>query len=326
VLGLPEQLISTDQKEKAVSPKMVVAQHLLKESSKVDITKRPSFLHGQTPADLFSSCTPNKTMRLMEMYLEILRHLCSQKLICVCLDDLQYADSESSDLIGNICKTRIPCLLILAARKQEIESRDVLSLFNAESPSITKIELHALSEEDVARFVSATMQLTPDSRQTPLSVVVIEKSQGNPFFIRMMLETCYRKNCIWYSWRNSKWEFDIDRIFTEFVSPEYGDNLGTDFILKRFQEFPSAALSILIWATFLGSPFSFSLIQRLMEGEFWYDATDGTKCCNITPISKALTPRSEAEAVSGLQFLVQGYIVLPGETDDEFRYVLSLDD
>ncbi|KUL90751.1 hypothetical protein ZTR_00042 [Talaromyces verruculosus] len=320
VLGLPEQLISNDQKEKPVSPKMVVAQHLLKESSKVEITKRPSFLHGQIPTDLFSSTsTPNKTMRLMEMYLEILRHLCTQKLICVCLDDLQYADDESADLIGNICKTRIPCLLILAARKQEIESRDVLSLFNAESTSFTKIELHALSEEDVARFVSATMQLTPDPRHTPLSVVVIEKSQGNPFFIRMMLETCYRKNCIWYSWRNSKWEFDIDRIFTEFVSPEYGDNLGTDFILKRFQEFPPATLSILIWATFLGSPFSFSLIQRLMEGEFWYDAIEDTKC-KLTPISKALAPRSEDEAVSGLQFLVQGYIVLPGETDDEFRF------
>lgn len=322
VLGLPEQLISNDQKERPVSPKMVAAQHILKESSKVEITKRASFLHGQIPADLFSSAsTPNKTMRLMEMYLEILRHLCSQKLICVCLDDLQYADDESADLIGNICKTRIPCLLILAARKQEIESRDLLSLFNAESPNITKIELRALSEEDVARFVSATMQLTPDPRQTPLSVVVIEKSQGNPFFIRMMLETCYRKNCIWYSWRNSKWEFDIERIFTEFVLPEYGDSLGTDFILKRFQEFPPAALSILIWATFLGSPFSFSLIQRLMEGEFWYDAAEDTKC-NLTPVSKSLAPLSEAETVSGLQFLVQGYIVLPGETDDEFRYAV----
>ncbi|EED19860.1 sensor histidine kinase/response regulator, putative [Talaromyces stipitatus ATCC 10500] len=319
VLDLPEQLISNDQKDKPISPKMGVAQHILKENSKTEIPKRPSFLHGTVPADIFTSSSSNKTMRLMEMYLEILRHLCSQKLICVCLDDLQYADDESSDLIGNICKTRIPCLLILAARKQEIESRDMLTLFNAETPSITKIELHPLSEEDVARFVSATMQLEPDPRQTPLSVVVIEKSQGNPFFMRMMLETCYRKNCIWYSWKNSRWEFDIDRIFTEFVSPEYGDSLGTDFILKRFQEFPPSALAILVWAAFLGSPFSFSLIQRLMEGEFWYDDGDGIKC-NLTPLSKAFAPRSEAEAVSGLQFLVQGYIVLPGDSDDEFRF------
>ena len=215
-------------------------------------------------------------------------------------------------------KTRIPCLLVLAARKSDIQSRELLSLFDAESPHIANIELRALSEEDVARFVAVTMQLPSNPKQTPLSITVIEKSQGNPFFMRMMLETCYVKNCIWYSWKNGKWEFDIDRVFTEFISPKNGTKLGTEFILKRVKEFPPAALSILIWATFLGSPFSFLLVQKLMEGEFWYDDVNDKKC-SIKPLTKASGLQSEAEAVSGLQFLVQGSILLPGETDDEFR-------
>lgn len=320
VLDLPEQLISPDQNEKPVSPKIAVAQHLLKEGLKTEMAKRPSFFHGSTSIDTFRVGTANKNMRLMEIYLEILRYLCAQKLICVCLDDIQHADDETVDLVINLWKTRIPCLLILAARKNEIESRDLLSLFETESQNITKIELRALSEDDVARYVAVTMHLPPDPTQTPLSVTIIEKSQGNPFFMRMMLETCYRKNCIWYSWRHSKWEFDIDRIFTEFVSPEYGDSLGTDFLLKRFQEFPPPALAILVWATFLGSPFSFSLTQKLIEGEFWYSDDDSEAVDNGSQCSRIMLPRSEAEIVSGLQFLVQRYIILPGETDDEFRY------
>lgn len=320
-LNLPEQLISLDENDKPVSPKMGVAQHLLKEGPKAEITKRPSFLHGINPADMFRSSTASKNMRLMEIYLEILRHLCSQKLICVCLDDLQYADDETVELVMNLWKTRVPCLLILAARRQEIVSRELLSIFDAESTSITKIELLPLSEEDIARYVAVTMQLPPDPNLTPLSVTVVEKSQGNPFFMRMMLETCYSKNCIWYSWRNSKWEFDIDRIFTEFVSPEYGDSLGTDFLIKRFREFPPAILAILIWASFLGSPFSFSLIQKLIAGEFWYVGDDAEASDNVMQCPRILLPRSEAEIVSGLQWLVQSYILLPGETDDEFRFV-----
>jgi predicted ATPase len=272
---------------------------------------------------MFLAGISNKNIRRMETYLEILRTLCTQKLICVCLDDLQYADDETSDLIMNILKAKIPCLLILTARKTEIESADIHSLFEAETPGITKIDLRPMTEEDIVKYVAATMHQPPNNSLIPLSAVITEKSRGNPFYVRMMLETCYRKNCIWYSWRHSTWEFDLDRIFTEFVSHDYGDSLGTEFIAKRFQEIPSEARAILVWAAFLGSPFSFSLIQKLLTGEFWFHS-GGTEddgyaenfCLRPTELL-----RSEADIVSGLQFLVQSYIILPGETDDEFRFV-----
>ncbi|KAL1969582.1 hypothetical protein VTN77DRAFT_8135 [Rasamsonia byssochlamydoides] len=319
ILELPEQLISSGYTDKSLSPKLSVAQHLLREGPKAETAKRPNLGHGQSPVEVFVSGTSNKNMRLMETYLEILRNLCTHKLICVCLDDLQYVDDETSDLIINILKAKIPCLLILTARKAEIESAEIRSLFEAETPSITKIELQPLTDEEITNYVAATMHQPPGPSLTPLTAVIQEKSRGNPFYVRMMLETCYRKNCIWYSWRHSTWEFDLDRIFTEFVSPAYGEGLGTDFIAKRLQEVPSEARSILIWASFLGSPFSFSLIQRLLTGEFWFSTEDdggGENFC-VMPTEPL---RSEADIVAGLQSLVQSYIILPGETDDEFRF------
>jgi hypothetical protein len=317
VLELPEQLISSGHKDQSLSPRLSVAQHLLKEGPRAEAAKRPNLAHGQGLVELFLTSTPNRNMRLMDTYLEILRHLCTHKLICVCLDDVQYADGETLDLIINLLKAKIPCLLILTARKAEIESAETQSIFEAESPSITRIELQPLTDEEMINYVAATMHQPPNPSLTPLTAVIQEKSRGNPFYVRMMLETCYRKNCIWYSWRHSGWQFDLDRIFTEFVAPAYGEGLGTDFITKRLQEVPPEARMILVWASFLGSPFSFSLIQRLLKGEFWFPSEDDSDF-SVIPAD----PRhSEADIVAGLQFLVQSYIVLPGETDDEFRLV-----
>jgi hypothetical protein len=102
------------------------------------------------------------------------------------------------------------------------------------------------------------------------------------------------------------------------VVPNYGEALGTDFIARRFQELPSEARSILVWASLLGSPFSFSLVQKLLSGEFLYTLGDEDEE-DITCPNRTLLIQSESDIVGGLQFLLQSYIILPGETDDEFR-------
>ena len=145
---------------------------------------------------------------------------------------------------------------------------------------------------------------------------------GNPFFVRMMLETCYSKNCIWYSWKNSVWEFDLDRIFTEFVAPRYGEGLGLGFIARRLQEIPAAARSIMVWGALLGSPFAFSLVQKLLTSEFLYSSEDDEAVDLTCPQNANLIRQTEADMVVGLQYLVQANLIIPGKTDDEFRYVL----
>jgi predicted ATPase len=38
----------------------------------------------------------------------------------------------------------------------------------------------------------------------PLVAVIQEKSRGNVFFIREILDTCYRKHCVYYCWREGQ--------------------------------------------------------------------------------------------------------------------------
>lgn len=237
------------------------------------------------------------------------------------MDDLHYADDETLDLIMNIVKAKIPCVLILTSRKAELESDAIKSLFEAENPSVTRIALNPLGEDEVMQIVAATMHQEPNPMLTPLAAVIQEKSVGNPFYVRLMLETCYSKNCIWYSWKNSVWEFDLDRIFTEFVAPRYGEGLGLGFIARRLQETPPAARSIMVWSTLLGSPFAFSLVQKLLTSEFLYSSDDDEAVDLTCPQNANLIRQSEADIVVGLQYLVQANLLVPGKTDDEFRYV-----
>lgn len=326
VLELPDQLMSPGGKDKQVSPKSSAAQHMLKHySTKGEPSKRvglPTLDRGQSSADFFLSDAASKNMRLLETFLEILRTLSQFKLICLCLDDVHYADDETLELIMNVVKAKLPCVLILTSHISELASNDIKSLFEADCPNVTKIVLHPLGEDEIMQFVAATMHRDPNPKLTPLAAVILERSAGNPFYVRMMLETCYSKNCIWYSWKNSKWEFDLDRIFTEFVSRKYGQGLGLSFIRKRLQEIPSAARSILVWGSLLGSPFSFSLVQRLLTSEFLYSTEEDDEADLTCPRNADLVRLSEADIVVGLQYLVQTYLITPGETDDEFRFVM----
>lgn len=324
VLELPEQLMSPGGKDRQTSPKMSAAHHILKDiTSKGEASKRgefPRLDQGQSSVDFFLSNAASKNMRLMETFLELLKTLSQFKLICVCLDDLHYADDETLELILNIVNAQIPCVLILTSRKAELDFIAIKSLFEAENSGVTKIALSPLGEEEIMQIVAATMHQDPNPMLTPLAAVIQEKSVGYPFYVRMMLETCYSKNCIWYSWKNSVWEFDLDRIFTEFVAPRYGEGLGLGFLTRRLQEIPPAARLILVWGSLLGSPFSFSLVQRLLTSEFLYSSDDDEVVDLTCPQNVDLIRQSEADIVVGLQYLVQANLVIPGGTDDEFRF------
>lgn len=325
VLDLPEQLMSPGAKYKPSSPKMTIAQQALKSdanrtgesSNRVNI---PWLNQGQTSVDFFLTNAASNNMRLMDIFLEILRTLCQFRLIAVCLDDLEYADDETLALALNIIRAKLPCVLILTSRKDEIAPDNIRSLFEMEGPNITRIELQSLGEDEIMEFVAATMHQEPNPTLTPLSAVIQEKSHGNPFYVRVMLETCYRKNCIWYSWKDSSWQFDLDRIFTEFVAPVYGEGLGLGFLTKRLQETPPAARSIMCWGALLGSPFSFSLVQKLLTSEF-LPSIDDKRQKITSPEDVALLRQSEGDIVVGLQYLVQANLLNPGKTDDEFKYV-----
>ena len=119
------------------------------------------------------------------------------------------------------------------------------------------------------------------------------------------------------------WEYDLDRVFAEFETEIYGQQLNTNFITKRLQDLlPPAARSILAWASLLGGIFSFALVERLLSGEFDYaEENRGDEIGTRVKKAEIFMPQPTKHVVEGLQACLQAYILVPGEDDDQFRYV-----
>lgn len=133
-----------------------------------------------------------------------------------------------------------------------------------------------------------------------------------------MLEVCHRKGCLWYSWKLSVWEYDIDRVISEFETENCGQ-LNTSFITKRLQDLPSAARAILAWASLLGNTFSFALVQKLLNGEFDYMEDLQTSPKNgCSEQVEMFQPQPTENIVQGLQATLQSHILMPGSSDDQF--------
>ncbi|KAI4599230.1 hypothetical protein KJ359_002189 [Pestalotiopsis sp. 9143b] len=278
---------------------------------------------SQSSQDFLRSGGTTKTIRLMNTFLDILRIFSSYHFICFCLDDLHFADSESLELITQMIAARLKMVLIITFRPDEMPQEQVQQILQpADSeehsmlsgPRITRIVLAPLNEPEVLQFVASTL-CRPPEEVAPLALVIQSKTIGNPFYMREMLQACYRSKCIWYDHRETRWCFDLDLLFEQFKGEHGYDVLDNDFITRRLGELPSTTRSILAWASLIGNSFSFDLICQLLNGEF--DFVDDS-----APDDQALLPSkySKADAIAGLQAAINACILVQGDSDERFRF------
>ncbi len=77
-------------------------------------------LGAQSSHDFLLSGSSTKSMRLMNTFLDVLRTFAQHKFICICLDDLQFADPESLELITQIISSKIKMVIICTYRPDEM--------------------------------------------------------------------------------------------------------------------------------------------------------------------------------------------------------------
>lgn len=122
MLDLPENLISTDVQYMA-KPAANLSQHSFSKSLKADMTDTGSVHSGLSngvgtgtllKSDFLRVGATTRSLKFLNIFIEVLRILSTNKLICLCLDDLQFADEESFDLISNIITRKLGIVLIVS--------------------------------------------------------------------------------------------------------------------------------------------------------------------------------------------------------------------
>jgi hypothetical protein len=98
---------------------------------------------------------------------------------------VQNADQESAELVHHIVQAKIPIVLMFTFTEEDALPGELRSLLHG----ATRVQLNPFTEAQTAEYVAETLHRDKDYI-LPLVAVVQEKSHGNLFYIREILDTC----------------------------------------------------------------------------------------------------------------------------------------
>jgi PAS domain S-box-containing protein len=171
------------------------------------------------------------------------------------LDDLQWIDAASLTLIDDLLThpdTRY-LLLIGAYRDNEVDASHPLVTTLERIPHsgapVTDIRLAPLSIVDLNKLVADTLHTSPVICE-PLTRLVYERTEGNPFFFIQFLDALHKEGLLRHDTRHWAWQWDLDQI----KAKDFADNV-IDLMVGKLRQLPLPAQEALQLAACLGNAF-----------------------------------------------------------------------
>jgi predicted ATPase len=169
------------------------------------------------------------------------------------IDDMQWADSASLQLIANLLidgDTR-HLLIIGACRDNEVDPAHptvrALEAARQGGARIRDLVFEPLSEDDLGRLVADTVHASP-AEAAPLASLVRDKTGGNPFFAIQFLTALHHKRLIWFDREAYRWQWDAARVRAEGCT----DNIA-ELVRSRLYALPEETQAALQRAASIGS-------------------------------------------------------------------------
>ncbi|XXT20206.1 AAA family ATPase [Sorangium sp. So ce429] len=215
--------------------------------------------------------------------------------LAIFLDDLQWADSASLNLLRDLILERDTrhFLLIGAYRDNEVTTDHPLSLLldkiQKAGKRLTRLSLRPLSLSELTRLLADTLACS-EARVAPLADLLHGKTEGNPFFVRTLLKEIHDGGLLVNSEGSEQpdegpWTWRIENIRAARIA----DNV-VNFMIAKIRNLPAAAEEMLKLAACLGNRFELNLVAlagdrtpREAAALLWKAAEEGL----ITPEGSA---------------------------------------
>nr|WP_259667381.1 AAA family ATPase [Rhizobium lentis] len=169
------------------------------------------------------------------------------------LDDLQWLDAATLDLLEDLCTQQDMrhLLLIGAYRDNEVSSTHPLirrlTAIQEAGGQVHEIVLTPLRLEDLTRMLADALHCG-SKRVQPLARLVHKKSGGNPFFALQFLSTLPDEGLLEFNHEQAHWDWDLDRIRAK----GYTDNV-VDLMLSKLRRLPDTTQAALNMLACLGN-------------------------------------------------------------------------
>jgi diguanylate cyclase (GGDEF)-like protein len=202
--------------------------------------------------------------RFMQKLRQLVTEVAQQGALVMFLDDLQWADSASLQLLTELMQGGGAKLLLLGAyRDAEIDPAHGLLrlqstlLQSAQSQPIHEIRLAPLLQSDLNQLIAQTLHCSRD-RAWPLTDWVFQKTQGNPFFARQFIKALYDDGHIRHSAEG--WQCDVAQVRTLALTEDV-----VDFMVERLQKLPTATQQVLQLAACIGNQFDLDTLAIVRD-------------------------------------------------------------
>jgi predicted ATPase/signal transduction histidine kinase len=183
--------------------------------------------------------------------------------LVIFVDDLQWVDTASLKLMQLLMTDTRHLLLIGAYRDNEVNPGHPLMLTLSEigksQATINSINLTPLSQLQINQFVADSLKSTK-KLALPLSKLVFQKTQGNPFFATQFLKALHQDGLIEFSLESGCWQCDITQVNQQALTDDV-----VEFMALQLQKLPEATQNILKLAACTGNQFDLETLAIVSQ-------------------------------------------------------------
>ncbi len=215
------------------------------------------------PPDLPPDLARNRFQHLFQSFISVLT---SDRLpLVVFLDDLQWADSSSLDLVRSLLIEGDPShLLIIGAYRDNEVSEDhpvttTIAAIEAADAELNRIQLEPLDIGHVSSLIADTLQ-SEASRVHRVANLIYETSGGNPFHARALLRSLHEDHNLVFDQEEDQWRCDLDSMSQAEVS----DNVA-EFLAQYIEKLNVQALRSLEIACCVGGRFDLQTVAAVQN-------------------------------------------------------------
>ncbi|WP_041565531.1 ATP-binding sensor histidine kinase [Nostoc punctiforme] len=220
---------------------------------------------GQQPpaTELSPSAAQNRFNLLFQKFIQVFTT--KEHPLVIFLDDLQWADSASLKLMQLLMNESGSgaLLLIGAYRDNEVSTAHPLMLTLADirkaNATIHTIALAPLNKASLNQLMVDTFSCSSEIAQ-PLTQLVYQKTQGNPFFATQFLKALYEDGLITFNFTQSCWQCDIAAVKALALTDDV-----VEFVALQLQKLPTATQNVLKLAACIGNQFDLLTLAIVSE-------------------------------------------------------------
>lgn len=193
--------------------------------------------------------------------LQLIRALSKKKLLVLFLEDIHWADTPMLFLLKKILTSEDVenVFFILSYRNNNVSPSqpffDCLAAAKQEG-KIPDIELSGLNKTAIVDMLHDSLSL-PHDEVYDLALSLEKKTQGNPFFLRTLLEEFYENKVLYFSKTDHRWHWDQDKVEAAPVM----ENVA-NYVNQRIEALPSDIKNVLHVAACIGSTFTSGEIEN----------------------------------------------------------------